>query len=122
MGVIARGESPADFGYQVRVGARFPLESTATGAVLSWRSPDAAVDLAPGEAALLADGYLARPDPKQAGITDVSVAIRGARGETIAALTVPYVGTSYSEAGLDAAGAESRSAAAAVSPPAGAGT
>jgi DNA-binding IclR family transcriptional regulator len=113
--VIAQAESPADFGYQVRVGARFPLESTATGAVLSWGRPDAAADLAPGEAALLAEGYLTRPDPKQAGITDVSVAIRGARGETVAALTVPYVGTSYSEAGLDAVVAEARAAAAAIS-------
>ena len=33
--IIAQAESPADFGYHVRVGARFPIETTATGAVVS---------------------------------------------------------------------------------------
>jgi DNA-binding IclR family transcriptional regulator len=32
--VVAQIESPADFGFRVRVGARFPAGSTATGAVL----------------------------------------------------------------------------------------
>lgn len=113
--VIAQAESPADFGYHVRVGARFPIESTATGAVLSWGGPDAAAASLPGESSLLAEGFLTRPDPMQAGITDVAVAIRGARGETVAALTVPYVATSYSEAGLDAVVAAARATAGAIS-------
>ena len=98
--VIAQAESPADFGYQVRVGARFPLESTATGVVLSTGATDASA-LAPEAADQLADGYLTRPDRLQAGVTDVVVAITGRMRETVAALTVPYIGTSYSTVGLD---------------------
>jgi DNA-binding IclR family transcriptional regulator len=84
--VIAQAESPANFGYTVRVGALFPLD-TAAGAVLSGADTSAAV---------------ARPDPEQAAITDVVVPIRNAAGATVAALTVPYVGTSYSAHPLDA--------------------
>lgn len=121
--VIAQAESPADFGYQVRVGARFPLESTATGAVLAAESTDAAaaasaasaVDLLPGDAEQLADGYLTRPDRLQAGITDVVVAITDRSGSTVAALTVPYIGTSYSAVGLDEVVAAARATAAEIS-------
>ncbi len=98
--VIAQAESPADFGYHVRVGARFPIETTATGAVLTAGRADAAAT-APGEASALAAGYLTRPDRLQAGVTDVVVAIAGRSGETVAALTVPYVATSYSTVDLD---------------------
>jgi DNA-binding IclR family transcriptional regulator len=98
--VIAQAESPADFGYHVRVGARFPIETTATGAVLTAGRADAAAT-APGEASGLRAGYLTRPDRLQAGVTDVVVAITGRSGETIAALTVPYVATSYSTVGVD---------------------
>jgi DNA-binding IclR family transcriptional regulator len=115
--VIAQAESPADFGYQVRVGARFPLESTATGAVLSIGSKDAAVGAAlmPGDAEQLADGYLTRPDRLQAGITDVVVAITDRKGDTVAALTVPYIGTSYSAVELDDVVAAARGTAAEIS-------
>ncbi|MDO7881084.1 IclR family transcriptional regulator [Salinibacterium soli] len=75
--VIAQVESPADFGYRVRVGALFDVESTATGAVLTS-----------GEAVV-------RPDALQPGITDVVVPVRDASG-TVAALTVPYVATTFS--------------------------
>lgn len=115
--VIAQAESPADFGYQVRVGARFPLESTATGAVLSMGSADApaSVALMPGDAEQLADGYLTRPDRLQAGITDVVVAITDRKGEAVAALTVPYIGTSYSAVELDDVVAAARATAAEIS-------
>ena len=98
--VIAQAESPADFGYHVRVGARFPIETTATGAVLTAGRADAAAP-APEEAKALRAGYLTRPDRLQAGVTDVVVAVAGRAGETVAALTVPYVATSYSTVGLD---------------------
>lgn len=75
--IVAQVESPADFGYRVRVGAVFPVE-TATGEVLE------------GAAALT------RADPLQAGITDVVAPILDARGVTRAALTVPYVATTFS--------------------------
>jgi DNA-binding IclR family transcriptional regulator len=84
--VIAQVESPADFGYRVRVGAVFVADASATGAVLSG--------------AHIADG-LRRPDPLQPGITDVVVAIRAADGGVRAALTVPYVATSFSGVPLD---------------------
>jgi len=76
--IVAQVESPADFGYRVRVGAVFPVE-TATGEVLE------------GAAALT------RADPLQAGITDVVAPILDARGVTRAALTVPYVATTFSD-------------------------
>lgn len=114
--IVAQAESPADFGYHVRVGARFPLETTATGAVLAAGTDAAAdLDLAPGEVAQLADGLLTRPDRLQAGVTDVVVAITDRRGHTVAALTVPYVGTSYSAVGLDDVVAAARATAAEIS-------
>lgn len=112
--IIAQAESPADFGYQVRVGARFPLESTATGVVLSVAATDASA-LAPEDADQLADGYLTRPDRLQAGVTDVVVAITGRMRETVAALTVPYIGTSYSAVGLDEVVTAARATAAEIS-------
>ncbi len=75
--IVAQVESPADFGYRVRVGALFPLE-TATGEVLGGA------------------GALTRGDPLQAGITDVVAPVRDASGATRAALTVPYVATTFS--------------------------
>lgn len=114
--IIAQAESPADFGYQVRVGARFPLESTATGVVLSWGTDATAVDIVQlGEAQQLADGYLTRSDRLQAGVTDVVVAITDRKGDTVAALTVPYIGTSYSAVELDDVVAAARSTAAQIS-------
>lgn len=114
--IIAQAESPADFGYQVRVGARFPLESTATGAVLSWGTDAAAADTPQTrDAQQLADGYLTRPDRLQAGVTDVVVAITDRKGETVAALTVPYIGTSYSAVDLDDIVTAARATAAEIS-------
>jgi DNA-binding IclR family transcriptional regulator len=112
--VIAQAESPADFGYHVRVGARFPIETTATGAVLTAGRADAAATT-PGEASALAAGYLTRPDRLQAGVTDVVVAIAGRSGETVAALTVPYVATSYSTVDLDEVVDAARSTASEIS-------
>lgn len=84
--ILAQVESPADFGYRVRIGATFPVDSTASGAVLTS---------APGSP-IARDGYLSRADSLQAGITDVVAAISDASGKTVAALTVPYVATSFS--------------------------
>lgn len=87
--VVAQVESPADFGYRVRVGAVFAAEATATGAVLSGAHS--------GESLL-------RDDPRQAGITDVVVAISAGDAwldRPRAALTVPYVATSFSDIPVD---------------------
>ncbi|GAA1805197.1 IclR family transcriptional regulator [Agromyces neolithicus] len=113
--VVAQAESPADFGYHVRVGARFPLETTATGAVMSVGTDAATAALSDGEAAQLAEGYLTRADRLQAGITDVVAAVTGPTGGTVAALTVPYIGTSYSAVGLEDVVAAARATAAAIS-------
>ena len=116
--IVAQAESPADFGYHVRVGARFPLETTATGAVLTAERPGAdaaAAALQPGELVQLAGGYLTRPDRLQAGVTDVAVAITDRRGHTVAALTVPYVATSYSAVELDEVVSAARATAAEIS-------
>ncbi len=58
--------------------------------------------LDPDDVARLApDGSLRRDDPVQAGITDLVIPIRDARGYARAALTVPYVATSFSEVGVE---------------------
>ena len=77
--VIAQVESPADFGYRVRVGAIFPTDSTATGAVLTADTSEP----------------LMRPDALQGGIIDLVVPVRDGQ-RTVAALTVPYVATTFS--------------------------
>ena len=89
--VIAQAESPADFGFRVRVGAQFPRESTASGITLTG-----------GAAA----GFLRRDDPVQPGITDLVAPILGPDDRIVAALTIPYVATSFSEIGVDAVLAE----------------
>ena len=68
-----------------------------------------------GEAAQLAAGYLTRADRLQDGITDVVAAVTDRTGATVAALTVPYIGTSYSAVGLDDVVAAARATAAAIS-------
>jgi len=123
--VVAQVESPADFGYRVRVGALFPLDATATGAVLSafgGASAIGPVDLVFGPAVEAEDdeasgdggiwdgggfdgamlhrirdeGYMERPDPLQPSVTDVVYPVLNRDRTALAALTVPYVATSYS--------------------------
>jgi DNA-binding IclR family transcriptional regulator len=110
--VVAQVESPEDFGFRVRVGALFPLETTATGAVIAAYMPeDAAVPGSTGEVAarIRGDGHLVRADPLQPSITDVVFPILGRDQRALAVLTVPYVATSLSgvpvERVLEAAGA-----------------
>ena len=104
--VIAQVESPADFGYRVRVGALFPLATPAgtvlvAGAASEVRDEFAAA-LDPDEVARLgADGSLRRDDPIQPGISDLVVPIPDAQGHARAALTVPYIATSFSGVGAD---------------------
>lgn len=86
--VVAQVESPADFGFRVRVGAAFDLATTATGAVLSATSP-------------MTPDTVVRADTLHPGITDVVAPILGASGAIVAALTVPYVATTFSEVDAD---------------------
>lgn len=94
--VIAQVESPADFGYRVRVGALFPLES-ATGVALTT-----------GES-------VRRDDPLQPGITDIVVPVLASDGGVRAALTVPYVATSFSVIAPEEVLAHAQAAAQAIS-------
>ncbi|MGN6324451.1 IclR family transcriptional regulator [Pseudolysinimonas sp.] len=105
--VVGQAESPADFGYRVRVGALFPLESAAGAVLVALGDPDVRAEhLARLDrrevAAIERDGLLRRADPVQPGITDVAVAVRDRLGAARAVLTVPYVATSHSERDLDA--------------------
>jgi DNA-binding IclR family transcriptional regulator len=97
--VIAQAESPSPFGFVVRVGAAFPLAETVTGAVLRAFSGDAP---SPELEEIRRTGRGERADSLHAGVTDVVVPVLGPDGTAVAALTVPYVSTSYSRVSLDA--------------------
>ena len=101
--IVAQVESSADFGFRVRVGALFDLAHTATGNVLAAFSAGTYdgidEDLL---ASIRTDGGLVLPDSAQPGITDVVVPILRSNGQdAVAALTVPYISTSYSSSGVD---------------------
>ena len=89
---IAQVESPADFGFSVRVGALFPIETTGQGHALTT-----------GE-------VVVREYVLQHGITDVVVPVTDARGRTVAALTVPFVATSFHDISVDDVLAETQAA------------
>lgn len=86
--VVAQIESPSDFGFQVRVGATFPLDTPA-GAVLTGRAATAA-----------GQEVLTSVDTLHPAITDVVVGIRDRFGDVRAAITVPYISTSFSTIGV----------------------
>lgn len=92
--VVAQVESPAAFGFRVRVGAQFPLDTPA-GRVLTAGAPG---------------GYLRADDSLQPGITDLVAPVVDGDGVTVAAITVPYIATSYSDLDLESVLAAVRSA------------
>lgn len=99
--VVAQIESPADFGFRVRVGAHFPLDSATATVLVAGAEPAWREELLPAVDAseitrIAADGSLRRDDPRSPGIADLVVAVRDERGLARAALTVPYVTTSFS--------------------------
>ncbi|MFE0017324.1 IclR family transcriptional regulator [Mesorhizobium sp. NPDC059054] len=106
--ILAQVESPAPFGFRVRVGAEFPLFATATGRALMAFQPEAIaekwLDGEPHERAaakatlgiIRERGFEEQPDGLQPGITDLAFPILGRYGDSVAALTVPYVATTYS--------------------------
>lgn len=97
--VVAQVESPAAFGFRVRVGAEFPIDTPA-GRVLTFGAPG---------------GYLRADDSLQPGITDLVAPVVDRDGTTVAAITVPYIATSFSDLDIDSVLAEVRSAGEAVS-------
>ncbi|MDF2442877.1 MAG: hypothetical protein JWR01_1080 [Subtercola sp.] len=109
MRVVAQVVSPSDFGFQVRVGALFSVETTASGLVQLAFSGAAgpegfdARELA-GLEAIRADGCLVQPDALHPGVTDIVFPVfgggrvsGGAPRRALAVLTVPYVATSFSD-------------------------
>ncbi len=110
--IVTQVESPANFGFRVRVGAEFPLETTATGAVLrafaAEREASAELDR------IAADGFVRRSDSLQPGITDIVFPVLGRGGTALAALTVPYVDTSFSASGAQRVEDAARAAAAEI--------
>lgn len=99
---IAQVESPADFGYRVRVGAYFPLDSPAATVLVAGANPELRAALLPSiDAAeverIAPDGSLRRHDPREPGIADLVATVRDSQGYARAALTVPYVTTSFSD-------------------------
>lgn len=105
--VIAEADSRSDFGFRVRVGARFPLVGPPSGELLL--ALDADRD-ATGDDAELAErlgefrrlDHAEKRDHLHLGVVDLAFPIRGGDGRVVAALTVPYVATSWSEHPLEA--------------------
>ncbi len=83
--VIAQVESPAEFGFRVRVGAEFPIDATPAGRLLTQGAPE---------------GYLRETDALQPGIIDLVVPVVSTVG-IVAAITVPYIATTYSNSDVD---------------------
>lgn len=112
--IVAEAESPAPFGFRVRVGAHFALLGAASGRVLlafqdettrsEWLGLSHAAEMPPKERnELLARlpgiderGFEESADGLHAGITDLAFPVLPGR-HAQAALTIPYVSTSYSE-------------------------
>jgi DNA-binding IclR family transcriptional regulator len=132
MTVIAEAESPAPFGFRVRVGGHFVMLGAASGRALMAFQDEATLSewLAQSDAASMPGdererllgrflgirgrGYEETPDAVHAGVTDLAFPVLDGR-RALAALTVPYVSTSYSELPLDRVIALASAAAAEIS-------
>ena len=115
--VVAQAESPTPFGFVVRVGSTFPLDQTLTGEVLlAFTADQDGMGRASDSLGTIRQrGFGERGDSLHPGITDVAAPIVGPDGRALAALTVPYVATSYSAGGLDQVRARLREAATDIS-------
>ena len=82
--VVAQVESPAEFGFRVRVGAEFTVDTPA-GRVLSGES---------------SAEHVRQADAVQPGIIDLVVPVLSRAG-VVAAITVPYIATSYSSIAVE---------------------
>ncbi|WEK48727.1 MAG: IclR family transcriptional regulator [Candidatus Kaistia colombiensis] len=127
--VIAQIDSPSPFGFRVRAGATFPLFESATGRMLMAFETEEIVrawlDLSVAESehepmlgrlvGIREHGFEEEPDSLQPGITDLACPILSRDGRVVAALTVPYVATSYSRRPIIEVREAAVSAAAAIS-------
>lgn len=127
--VVSQLNSPLNMSYAVALGARFPAHETSSGLVLlAGLVPEhLARVLARIERSLLPDESIdvvrqlvdevrrtshdVRSSLMVPGIVNISYPVRGLRGETIAALTVPYLGIKRSTLSVeDTAKATARAA------------
>lgn len=113
--VVAEAESPAPFGFRVRVGGSFAMLGAASGrALLAFQDEQVLQEwLALSDAATMAGaereklfarfsqirerGYEQTQDGLHPGITDLAFPILDIHNHALAVLTVPYVATTYSE-------------------------
>jgi len=112
--VIAEAESPAPFGFRVRVGGHFAMLGAASGRALlafqddatlaAWLPLSDAADMPTTERerwlarlpSIRARAFESTADGLHSGVTDLAFPVLS--GETaVAALTIPYISTSYSE-------------------------
>ncbi|MET0590109.1 MAG: IclR family transcriptional regulator [Naasia sp.] len=108
--VVAEADSRSDFGFRVRVGARFPLIGPPAGELLLayGEDPDAAfsqgfdAETAERLSRFRAQGWAEKTDHLHLGVVDLAFPILDRGDRIVAALTVPYVATSWSEHPLDA--------------------
>ncbi|HYI34176.1 MAG TPA: IclR family transcriptional regulator [Glaciibacter sp.] len=99
--IIAQADSPSDFGFRVRAGATFPLIGPSSGELLlAFELPEAMRTPGTDRDARLAEirrnGYAEQSDQLYPGVIDMAFPILRKDGSAVAALTVPYVATSYS--------------------------
>jgi DNA-binding IclR family transcriptional regulator len=130
--IVAEAESPAPFGFRVRVGGHFALLGAASGRALlafqdgtqraEWLAVSDAAEMEAADRARLlgrlaevrARGYEQTQDGLHAGVSDLAFPVL-VDSRAIATLTVPYVSTSYSETPMDKVIAAVGEAAAAIS-------
>lgn len=102
--VVAARESPLPMHYGVRVGARFDMFETSSGAVitafstetqranrLKWVKPERRGEFLERMEQVRQLGYEMRESETVAGLSNISVPVHSLDGNILAALTVPYL-------------------------------
>ena len=100
--VVAEADGRTDFGFHVRVGARFPLIGPPSGELLLAYGAESERATLDPEVRLRVEGFRAagfaeKTDHLHLGVIDLAFPILDRDDRIVAALTVPYVATSYSE-------------------------
>lgn len=100
--VVAEADGRRDFGFHVRVGARFPLVGPPSGELLLAYASEHEHDSLPSEVRARVEGFRSagfaeKTDHLHLGVVDLAYPILDRDDRIAAALTVPYVATSYSE-------------------------
>ena len=131
--VVAQVDNPAPIGFRVRLGARSPVATTASGrTLLAFQSPamqEWVLERVRGEAGEGVDagrllrrireirrhGYEMVSGETLKGITDVSFPILSGQGEAVGALTMPFLDWVATRTGCDAAARKLHGAAAEIS-------